>query len=350
MTIDGFKKSDRLLHIIKLFHAPGRRLRTREIADTLGINEDTANKYLRELSTSGRLPLTKDGLYWVLPEGARLPELTVSLSYPEAAGFYLAGRLLAQTQDEENWHITMALQKLVEALPDSLKEQQKTLLQLLIFQQPEQETEPQRDLSHIFSVLSIGWISRRRVRLYYAPPRKNSFDCLFDPYLLEPSAIGRTIYALGWSSVVNGLRTYKLERIQRAELTDETFTLSPDFDGPKLLQQAWGVMYGDEQPVEVRLRFSAEVTPRVRETRWHPSQQVTLTREGCEWSALIGDTLEIEPWIRTWGADCEVIGPDSLRTSIINHVRRASRLYQLEQPASSPHDPTRLNRNLFKKE
>jgi CRISPR-associated endonuclease/helicase Cas3 len=350
MTIDGFKKSDRLLHIINLFHIPGRRLRTREVADKLSINEDTANKYLRELSTSGLLPLTKDGLYWTLLEGARPPELTVSLSYAEAAGFYLAGRLLAQTQDEENWHITMALQKLVEALPDSLKEQQKTLLKLLIFQKQEQDAEPQRDLSQIFSVLSIGWVSHRRVRLHYAPPRKNEFDCFFDPYLLEPSAIGRTIYALGRSSVVNDLRTYKLERIQKAELTDETFTLSPDFDGPKLLQQAWGVMYGDEQPVEVRLRFSAEVTPRVRETRWHPSQQVKPTREGCEWTALIGDTLEIEPWIRTWGADCEVLAPDTLRDSIINHVRRASRLYQLEQQASSPHDPTRLNRNLFKKE
>jgi CRISPR-associated endonuclease/helicase Cas3 len=150
--------------------------------------------------------------------------------------------------------------------------------------------------------------------------------------------------------VVDDLRTYKLERIQKAELTDEPFTLSPDFDGPQLLKQAWGVMYGDEQPVEVRLRFSAEVTPRVRETRWHPSQHVRLTREGCEWSALIGDTLEIEPWIRTWGADCEVLAPDALRESIISHVRRASRLYQLEQQAPSPHDPTKLNRNLFKKE
>jgi predicted DNA-binding transcriptional regulator YafY len=334
------------LHIIKLFQVPGRRWRTREIADELQVNEDTANKYLKELSSSGRLPLTKEGHYWFVPEGAFVPELKLSLSYPEAVGLYLAGRLLAQTQDEQNWHITMALQKLVEALPDSLKEQQKTLLKLLIFQEQDQETESQRDLSHIFQVLASGWISHRRVRLQYTPPHKGSFDCFFDPYLLEPSAIGRTIYALGQSSTVNDLRIYKLERIQKAELTGEEFSLRPDFDGPKLLQQAWGVMYGDEQPVQVHLRFSATVTPRVRETRWHPSQELILTREGCEWKALIGDTLEIEPWIRGWGADCEVIAPEELRASIIKHVRRASHTYQIEQ--SSLHNPAKLNHNLFK--
>jgi CRISPR-associated endonuclease/helicase Cas3 len=342
MTIDGYKKSDRLLQIIKLFQVPGRRWRTREIADELQVNEDTANKYLKELSSSGRLPLTKDGLYWFVPEGALVPDLKLSLSYSEAVGLYLAGRLLAQTQDEQNWHITIALQKLVEALPASLKEQQKTLLKLLIFQEQAQE----RDLSHIFQVLANGWISHRRVRLQYAPPHKRSFDCFFDPYLLEPSAIGRTIYALGQSSTVDDLRVYKLERIQKAELTNEEFSLRPDFDGPKLLQQAWGVMYGDEQPVQVHLRFSAQVTPRVRETRWHPSQELHLTREGCEWKALIGDTLEIEPWIRSWGADCEVIAPGELRASIIKHVSRASRIYQVEHP--SPHDPTQLDLDLFK--
>jgi CRISPR-associated endonuclease/helicase Cas3 len=347
MITDGSKKSDRLLQIIKLFQKPGQRLRTRQIADALRVDGDTVNKYLKELSLSGRLPLTKEGHCWVLPEGAVVPELAVSLSYAEAVGFYLAGRLLAQTQDEENWHLTMALQKLVEALPDSLKEQQKTLLKLLIFQENEQE-EQQRDLSHIFQILASGWMMRRRVRLHYVPPHKSGFDCCFDPYLLEPSAIGRTIYALGLSSTVNDLRTYKLERIQKAELTDEVFSLRPDFDGPKLLQQAWGVMYGDEQPMHVRLRFSAGVTPRVRETKWHPSQQLKLTRDGCEWTALIGDILEIEPWIRSWGADCEVLEPEVLRTRIRGHLHRASQMYQLEKPLA--HDPTKLNRDLFKKE
>jgi len=93
-------------------------------------------------------------------------------------------------------------------------------------------------MSHTFQVLASGWVTQRRVRLSYAPPFRRSFECVFDPYLLEPSAIGRTIYTIGYSDLVKEIRTYKLERIQQAELTSETFTVSEKFKGPEMLQQA----------------------------------------------------------------------------------------------------------------
>jgi predicted DNA-binding transcriptional regulator YafY len=87
--------------------------------------------------------------------------------------------------------------------------------------------------------------------------------------------------------------------------------------------------------VEVRLRFSHWVTKRVKETLWHPSQQITDTAEGCEWLAQIGDTLEIENWIRGWGSDCEVLEPLSLRESIIDHVLRMARMYGITAQRSA---------------
>lgn len=348
MHTEGMKKFERLFHIIRLFQVPGSRYRTREIAELLGVDGDTVGKYLKELSSSGLLPITNEKLVWFLPEGATIPHLELSLSYPEAVAFYLAGRLLSQTQDEQNWHVTMALKKLVEALPPLLRERQQGLLDALLLSEHAEE-QPLRDTSTIFQVLASGWVTQRRVRLSYAPPRRKRFDCLFDPYLLEPSAIGRTIYALGYSSVVNDLRVLKLERIEQAELTSEQFTVSDRFKGPEMLMQAWGIMYGDEAPVQVRLRFSAEVTPRVRETRWHPSQRLTLTRDGCEWTAQIGDTLEIEPWVRGWGADCEVLEPASLRERMLEHLYRAMSLYHIE-PEVQSHDPQQFDRTLFKPE
>lgn len=344
MKTDGMKKQERLLVIIGLFANLSCRYRTREIADKLGINEDTAGKYLQELSGSGLLPIRKDGHVWILPEGAIVSQLQLSLSYPEAVSLYLAGRLLSQTQDEQNWHVTMALKKLVEALPASLKERQQSLLDALLFS--EHPDGQLRDMSNTFQVLASGWVAQRRVRLSYAPPHRKSFECFFDPYLLEPSAIGRTIYAIGYSSLVKDVRTYKLERIQQAELTPETFTVSEKFKGPEMLQQAWGVMYGDEEPVKVRLRFSSTVTPRVRETRWHPSQELTLTRDGCEWTAIIGDTLEIEPWIRGWGGDCEVLEPPALRERMLLHIHSMIKNYGLTLPTQR--NPEEFDDELFR--
>lgn len=346
MNTEGWKKFSRLFYIIELFQGQKRDWRTKEIAELLEINEDTANDYLNDLSYSGILPLTREGRNapWHLMEGAVIPRLQLSLSHPEAVSLYLAGRLLAQTQDEQNWHMTMALQKLIEALPPSLQEQQKTLMDLLLF-----EDAQRPNLSNIFQAIASGWVTHQSVRLTYAPPQGREFDCFFDPYLLEPSAIGRTIYVLGYSSASKALRTYKLERIKRAELTNKSFELAPDFKGAEQLQRAWIVMYSDETPVRVRLRFSAVVTPRVRETRWHPGQDITLTRDGCEWTALIGDTVEIEPWIRGWGCECEVLEPLELRASIVSHIQRSVHVYGLHVSQEAQRDPTAFNRNLFRK-
>ncbi len=97
-------------------------------------------------------------------------------------------------------------------------------------------------------------------------------------------------------------------------------------------------MYGDEELVEVRLRFSHFVTKRVKETLWHPSQQINDTADGCEWTAQIGDTLEIENWIRGWGADCEVLAPQELRQSMAQQARRLAHMYGVPQGPSTSSD------------
>ncbi len=41
----------------------------------------------------------------------------------------------------------------------------------------------------------------------------------------------------------------------------------------------------------------------------------------------VGATLEMKPWIRQWGADCEVLGPTELRAEIAEEIRRAAEMY-----------------------
>jgi Predicted transcriptional regulator len=357
MNTDGFKKLDRMLFIIKLFETRGTRWRVQEIVKLLGSNfdEDTILKDLKQLSYTGLLPIKQDGRYWTLMGGAVVPKLNISLSDAEVGALYLAGRLLAQTQDEQNWHVEMALKKLVDAMPPALREEQNMVLRLLatptLQSNDDDDITAQLDLSQTFQVLMSGWLTRHEVKLTYQPAFKRGFSCTFRPYLLEPSAIGRTIYAIGWSSVVDDLRIFKLERIQKAEFTNTEFTIPSAFNGPELLSRAWGVMYGDGEPVTVRLRFSDAVTQRLRETRWHPTQKITLTRDGCIWSAQIGDLMEIEPWVRGWGSDCEVLEPAELREHVIQHVQRQMSMYNLN--AASPQtsfDPTKFNRSMFRKD
>ena len=108
---------------------------------------------------------------------------------------------------------------------------------------------------------------------------------------------------------------------------------------PRYLDRAWGIMYGDEAPITVRLRFSKYVAERVHETRWHASQRIVdLPDGGCEWEAKIGDITEIGYWVRGWGRDCEVLEPDELRTTVMMHVEQLAHMYELKSGAANEAD------------
>jgi predicted DNA-binding transcriptional regulator YafY len=100
-----------------------------------------------------------------------------------------------------------------------------------------------------------------------------------------------------------------------------------DFDARSLLGRAWGVMYGDETTV-VTLRFSPRVARRVKESIWHESQHLEDCPDGgCIMRVQVAHTLEMQPWIRGWGADCEVLAPPALRAEVAEEMRRAAEVY-----------------------
>jgi CRISPR-associated endonuclease/helicase Cas3 len=322
---------------------PKQRFTTPEIATILNVSEDTALRYLSALETSGRLPVIKEGRFWVLMEDHKftlsLPAIT--LTFSEATALSVAGRLLSQIHDEHNVHVTQALLKIVSALPDKVASHQHKIVEIA---KERQKNQPDR--SAIFEALAIGWVTQHRVQLRYTTSEGKTFKCKFAPYLFEPTGIGRTIYVIGHSTPPDKLRTFKLERIERAVLLkDEPFDLPLDFDGPGLLKKAWVVMFGEREPVTIKLRFTSRVVTRLKETLWHPTQQIHDTAEGCEMTLSIGDALEIENWIRGWGPDCEVLEPQDLRDKMIEDIRRSARTYGIN--ISGPVAAGEIDEDLF---
>lgn len=300
----------------------GRKWRTKEIAETFGISPDSATRDLVLISRQGRVPLTSEGegpnFVWMIAEGMQTNLPPLRLSYGEGAALYAAARLLSQQHDKRNDAMRAALLSLISVLPEPLQPHLEAIVSDL-----EPGGTAAAETSRAFTALAEGWLSRRIVRLVYDPPKIQQYECRFAPYLLEPSGIGHTLYFIGHSDPPGALRTYKLERVRHAELTEETFQVPEDFDGPALLRRAWGVMYGEGDPEHVKLRFSHFVSKRVRETRWHVTQKLTEATEGLVWEAEIGDITEIRPWIRGWGADCEVLEPAKLRREMIPYRRAA---------------------------
>lgn len=316
-------KGARLQQITHLLYRHPRGLTTQEMALHCGVTARTIQRDLKDLEAAG-IPIWgdgKEGRHGII-QGYYLPPIHFNLE--EASALYLAARLLARYSDEHNPAIVHALAKLAGAMPEAIAAHILNTVRSLAYR-PENRT-----VARVLEVIALGWATGRKVRIWHqAAGSEHVHDYLFSPYFLEPSSIGYATYAIGYSSWFEGMHTFKLERIVTAELTDETFELPIDFDGAELLSNAWGVMYGPPgEENEIVLRFSPEVTRRVKESVWHPSQKLEECDDGgCILRVWVAHALEMKPFIRGWGPDCLVLAPVGLRQEIADEMRRAAEGY-----------------------
>jgi CRISPR-associated endonuclease/helicase Cas3 len=323
--IDDETKQQRLERISLLLMRNARGLTEGEIADEIRMERRSVNTYLRELEFQGKA--FKDGLYW-LPFALKETKLrSFDLSPEEAVTLYLGARLLSKQQDKRNEPAETALLRLASVLKADAgvgAEIEQAARELA--QRP-----TKKDYQPIFRDVVRGYIYRKQVEIVYRPLNGRPFSTTFCTYLLEPSPIGFTTYLIGHSSAPNALRAYKLERIESIRLTREGYSVPPDFPGLEVLRNAWSIVMG-ETTTRVVLRFSPRVKKRVLETQWHPSQQTREDPEkpGClVWEVQVADTLDLLPWIRSWGADVEVLEPKPLRSALTREAQALAEMYQV---------------------
>jgi len=316
-------KAERLLQIEALLLEYPDGLSQAEIARRIGVNRSTVYRYLPNLGRF-RVYETDDG--WLTID--RDHYLTnVRLTLHESMALHLAARLMATRTDKHNPHAAAALRKLglaLEKLAPRVAQHLKASAEVM-------EDQAQRHdpvYLKVLETLTRAWSDGRVAHLWHRMEDGRVFDYDFAPYFIEPYAVGQTTHVIGWREPPGKVRTFKIERIQRIELTNEPYTIPADFDPRQLLADAWGIWYTEAEPVEVVLRFHPRVAQRVRETRWHRSEEVEDQPDGSLiWRARVAEVQEMVPWIRGWGADCEVVEPPALRDRMAGEVRRLAEAY-----------------------
>ena len=316
-------KAERLLQIEALLLAHPDGLTQAEIARRLEVNRSTINRYLPDLDRfciyetgDGRLAIDRDHYL-----------TNVRLTLHEALALHLAARLMATRTDKHSPHAASALRK----LGLSLEKLAPLISDHLIASADVMDDEARRHdpvYLEVLETLTRAWSLGQKVHLWHRMPDGQVFDYDFAPYFIEPYAVGRTAHVIGWRDPPKALRTFKIERIQRIRLSDEGYTIPDDFDPREKLADAWGIWYTEREPVEVVLRFHPRVAGRVRETQWHQSEQVEEQANGSLlWRARVAEPQEMLPWIRGWGADVEVVGPEGLRERMMGEARRVAETY-----------------------
>jgi len=325
-------KAQRLLQIEVLLLDHPEGLSQSEIARRLNVNRSTIHRYLPDLTA--HTPIFEEYGRLFIDRKSYLVNLKLNLY--EALSLHLATRLMTNSIERHNPHAASLLRKLsqtIEKLSPQISEHMS--LSADVADDPSRFQDPH--YISILETLTLAWAEGREVRIWHRHTESDQvYQYQFSVYFIEPYAIGHSIHVIGLRTPPGELRTFNLARIERVELTNNIYKIPEDFDPTVLLKQAWGIWYTDQEPQEVKLRFSPRVSNRVLETRWHPSQKTQLEPEGSLlWRAMIAEPKEMVPWIRGWGADYEVLSPPTLRQKLINEISAMRDNYI--QPQIDPH-------------
>lgn len=312
-------KAARLRRIEHCLYNTPQGLRATELARYCGVDRRTIYRDLLALHEIG-IPVWEDRGRFGIDRGAYVS--TVRLTLNEAVALFFAARLLAHHSDEHNPHVVSALDKLAAGLPDETISSHLAQVADVIRARPLRVP-----YVLVLEVLTRAWADRRLVRLRYRAASRDVTERVVAPYFLEVSRSEPAAYVIGYDRLRAALRTFKIERIEHAELLDECYDIPPEFDPYDYLASSWGVI--DDAAVEVRLRFTDRVASRVRESVWHHSQQLLdLDDGGCELAMTVGGIREIRSWVLSWGADVEVLEPAELRAEVAEHGRKMAALYR----------------------
>lgn len=300
-------RADRLVAALLLMQARGR-VTAAELADELEVSVATARRDLEALSSAGVpvYPQPGRGGGWSLVGGART-DLS-GLSATEAQALFLLVGPAATVSGEAK----TALRKLVRALPQTFRADAEAAATATMID-PSRWGDQVGIRPEMVDALQAAVVRRRKVRLVYTGRSRERTERLVDPWGLIDK--DETWYMIAGTE--RGQRTFRVDRIAEAEMTDEESQRPDDFSLP----DAWSEVVGEME--ERRSRTWATVTIQARfvpilkdqfgrhcHTDGEPDHGVARVR-------LAAPTpLDVARHLAGWGTMVDVVEPPSVRAEL----------------------------------
>lgn len=291
----------RLTHLL----ARRRSWRVTDLANELEVTRRTVYRDLNELSACG-IPVFHDGRgYRLLDDGGTPP---LRLDAAERAVLLLAiDNPVIQRHD--------ALAPALRSLRDKLRatsraaEESPGALRLANIDRsgpiPEEVTD----------VLEKGIHEGREVRFLYQSLSSGEQKWRgMDPY--EVFHRGEAWYVVGRCHENNEPRTFRLDRIARARLSERRFQRPMDFRLEQYVEDSWSVYRGSE-PQDVTIRFDAALAPLIENARHHQGERKRRLKNGeLEYKARVSHLDEVARWILGFEGRARAVAPAALRERV----------------------------------
>lgn len=206
------------------------------------------------------------------------------------------------------------------------------------------------DEAHLFALLDAIRNRRMVSFLYFSPKRGTSYASKNTNPLFERDTEGKQESVLPLKVVYDhqygrwylighhtryGIKKYRLEGLtqfnEEDSVSEERF-LEKRAELEQRMQFSWLIDTG--LPVTVRVRFfnpGSGISNFVKERVLLQGQWGTVTEENEDsflYEIMVNGTIEIKPWIRSFGSSCEVLEPSKLRQEMIAEWKEIKAYYE----------------------
>ena len=296
-----------------------------DILDRLECSKSTFQRILLNMKDFLGAPIKNiknQGYYYDLAEGDHFelpglwfsPQEVIALSLFEQLSESFQPAVIKQILDP----LHDRLEKLLEQQQISPQNWQTRIKIIAQWQRP---CEPEH-----FSRIAYALLHRQQIEINY-------WDWKTDTEQKRCISPQRIIYYRdnwyldAWCHLRQALRTFSIDAIRQTKKIDQNaIDISAEALDEHVLQ-GYGIFSG-KVIGHARLKFSKEISSRVSRENWHPDQKNSWTKNG-EYLLSIpySDPRELIRDILRYGADVEVLAPESLRNSIKDELEQALKKY-----------------------
>ena len=289
---------DRLFTILLLLQNK-KRLRAQDLGDRFSISKRTVYRDIAALTEIGVPIVSLPGEGYELMPGYFMPP--VVFTPKEASALFLSVQMLlrqaegAMIQDAQE-----ALAKITAVMPKPSLEKAKQLSQIIDFIEP-QDGRFNLDEPYLY-LLQDAILNHNVVQMSYHSYSQNETT----ERQVEPAKLfynHGVWYLNGYCRLRQANREFRLDRIDALRCLEETFAKRPSAQP-------------SPNNILVKIRFTHESVRWVRERQHYAFQKEETNQEGIIMEYLINNPNEMIHWLRSWGADAEILAPDELRQQL----------------------------------
>lgn len=292
-------KSDRLNYIINRIRVC-HDITPARLASELDVSERTIYRDMRSLEADAGLQKRysrREGRY-LLDSEPLLPALTLLPS--EALALYKAASNPALLGDS---YMVPALQCALAKLATTIVPQSNTDQNI--------EFNEEHVFSPIIEAIRRAIREHHKIQILYRCD-DSSQSLIVCPYDIRQKA--RHSYLIAKSEMHANVRLFKIARVQRVDILNESFRYPRRYSPELFFDRAWKQQGGRDDEEMVKLRFAPDIAPLICASLLHMVEGVCIADDGYL-TCLIEKSLiqEMRWWILSFGTSVEVISPAAVR-------------------------------------